>query len=65
MLRQLGFVLGGSGLLTAGLLGAVLEMEILGGLLLSIGVIDSGMSVYDYLRWSSQVQGKPQASVEV
>jgi hypothetical protein len=65
MLRQFGFVLGGSGLLTGGLLGAVLEMEIIGGLLLSIGVIDSGISVYDFLRRSAKILEKPQVSVEV
>lgn len=63
MLRQLGFVLGGAGLLTAGLLGAVLEMEILGGLLLSIGVIDSGISAYDFLK-RKLANEKPSAIVE-
>lgn len=63
MLRQLGFLLGGSGLLTAGLLGSVLEMEILGGILLSLGIIDSGISVYDY--FYKRANEKPQGVVEV
>lgn len=63
MLRQLGFLLGGSGILTAGLLGSVLEMEIIGGILLSVGVIDSLISLYDLRR--RRVNEKPCAVVEV
>jgi hypothetical protein len=53
MLRTIGFLLGGSGILTAGLLSNMLEMNIIGGILLGIGVLDSGIGVYDhYIRRS-------------
>lgn len=65
MLRQLGFLLGGSGLLTAGLLGGIFELDIIGGLLLSFGIIDSSISIYDFLLRSAKVMEKSQDVVEV
>jgi hypothetical protein len=50
MLRTIGFLLGGSGILTAGLLSHVTELCVIGGILVGLGVFDCGLGLYNSFR---------------